>query len=337
MLMSTTPLPAVDLEHSYARALARYLQRGGEGPLHEAYELGRRALTEGRGVLQMVNLHHEALTRLLSQDSARRPPEDTAMRAGEFFAECMSPYEMAHRAINEANAALRKLNDTLEEEVRRIALALHDDAGQLTAAAQMQLDDIAHQFPAAATEKLGAVKSLLDRVDDRLRHLSHELHPAMLDHLGLAAALEFLAASVAERTGLQITVESTLVIRLERRLATALYRIVQEALTNVRRHAQASSVHIRLGSHGAALRCTVSDNGVGFDPHRVSHSGLPSLGLIGIQERINALGGALHIHSAPGRGTRLEITAPFQEDKHADTGTAGGRPSYRARRSARHP
>jgi signal transduction histidine kinase len=275
-------------------------------------------MTAGRGVLEMVNLHHEALTQWLrSEDvpdgwvSVHKLPAEAAARAGEFFAESMSPFEMAHRAIDEANAALRKLNDTLEEEIRRIALALHDDAGQLMAAAQMRLDDAARSVSPDAQEKLGAVKTLLDDVDDRLRHLSHELHPAMLDHLGLAAALEFLAGNLAERTGLHISVRSTLRARLPQRTATAFYRIVQEALSNVRRHARASSVHIQISGHGSTVRCTVADDGVGFDPYRVSSSGQPGLGLIGIHERITAVGGALRIDSAPGRGTKLQITAPF--------------------------
>jgi len=276
-------------------------------------------------VLDMVNLHHEALTRLLRQGNPSRgsgdPPSgrvpvgtqlaETAVRAGEFFAESMSSFEMAHRAIDEANVALRKSNATMEDEVRRIALALHDDAGQLMAAAQMGLDDAGRDLSPATQEKLRAVKTLMEQVDDRLRHLSHELYPAILDHLGLAAALEFLAANLAERSGLHISVRSTLRTRLPKRLASAFYRIVQEALNNVRRHAQASSVHIHISSQGTTVRCTVSDDGVGFEPDLVFSSGQPGLGLLGIHERIIALGGALRIDSAPGRGTKLEITAPF--------------------------
>lgn len=330
--MSVTPLHSIDLEACYSRALDQYLQRGGEAPLHEAYELGRRALSEGRGVLDMVHLHHEALAALLRSENSSavsgdpssewgNPPvgftrtstfsAEMAARAGQFFAESMSCFEMAYRAIDEAKATLHNLNDKLEEEVRRIALALHDDAGQLVAVAQMRLDDAMGELPIAAQDKLHRVKVLLDRVDDRLRHLSHELHPAMLEHLGLAAALEFLATSMAERSGLRITVRSSLRTRLSQRLTTALYRIVQEALRNIRRHARASTVHIRISDDGTTVRCTVSDDGVGFDPDAVSRSGLPGLGLRGIQERINALGGALRIDSAPGRGTKLDISAPF--------------------------
>lgn len=317
--MTETPMLAADLEGSYARAMSQYLHAGGEGPLHEAYELGRRGLAEKRGVLDMANLYHETLIRTLRQEPGSDLPLEILARAGEFFAESMSPFEMAHRAVEEANSALHRLNETLEEEARRIALALHDDAGQLMVAAHMRLDHAMQGLPPVAQEELRSVKTLLDSVDDRLRHLSHEVHPAMLNQLGLVAALKFLAASLMERSALHITVQSTLRGRTPQRLAIVFYRIVQEALTNIQRHAQASSVQIRIGNREKTLWCTVSDDGVGFDPKLVSRSGQHGLGLKGIQERITVLGGALQITSEPGRGAKLEITAPLQEGEYAVT------------------
>jgi signal transduction histidine kinase len=151
----------------------------------------------------------------------------------------------------------------------------------------------------------------------------------MLDHLGLVSALEFLVGNITERTGLRIIVGSTLRTRVPQRLATPFYRIVQEAVNNVLRHAQASSVQIRINIRGSAVRCTVSDDGVGFDPDQVLRSGPRGLGLVGIQERIASLGGALRIDSAKGRGAKLEITAPLKEDEYAVTRVARGRSSDR--------
>ncbi len=310
-----------DLERSYARALSNYLRGGGEGPLQDAYELGRRALTESRGVLDMVHLHHAALNTILGENSAGESPAAAIARAGEFFSECMSSFEMTHRAVGDANTALRKLNQSFEEEVRRIALALHDDAGQLMVAAHMSLDEAMRELPPEIQGRLKEVKSLLFKVDDRIRHLSHELHPAMLEHLGLVPALEFLAANVAKRTGLRITVESTLNEKLPQQLALAFYRIVQETLTNVRRHAHASTVRILIRKDGPTVRCSITDDGIGFNPEKVMHSGLRGLGLLGIQERLNALDGKLRIQSAEGRGTKLEISAPLMEVEYANTGT----------------
>ncbi len=322
-------------ERRYARSLAKYLLTGGEAPLEEAYELGRKKLTAGGGVLDMVSLHCAAITSILNDDAIRISPVETLRKAGEFLAESMSPFEMTHRAVGEANSVLRKLNETLEEEVQRIALALHDDAGQLMVAVHLSLDEAVREMPSEMQARMSGVRTLLGVVEDRIRDLSHELHPAMLDHLGLVPAIEFLAANVGQRTGLQITVDSALDVRLPPAMAIAFYRIVQEALTNVRRHAQASHVRIRIARSGPQIRCTVSDDGVGFDPAGTVASNFIGLGLRGIRERLHALGGKLRIQSAGGRGAKLEATAPLQVI-HADSTSARRRSSRGAGRTARH-
>jgi signal transduction histidine kinase len=322
--------PRSDLERDYARALASYVLTGGEAPLEEAYELGRQALTSGDGVLAMALRHHEALKSMLRDREAWSPLAETVKKAGEFFAESMSPFEMTHRAIGDANTALRKLNETLEDEVQRIALALHDDAGQLMVAVHLSLDEAMREMPPDVQARMSGVKGLLGLVEERIRDLSHELRPAMLDHLGLVPAVEFLAANFGQRTGLHITVDSTLDTALPANFATTLYRIIQEALTNVRRHARATRVRIQIGRRGNWIRCQVTDNGVGFDPSAVVNSGQPGLGLVGIRERLNAVGGKLRIQSAEGRGTKLEITAPLHQVSHADSDT----PRRRSPRSA---
>lgn len=318
---AATALSRDELEQAYAGALAHFLASGGEAPLQQAYELGRRGLTGGSGILEMVLLHHAALAGLLQRDRIAPLTPPAVGKAGEFFAEAMSSFEMTHRAIGEANTALRKLNDTLEEEVQRIALALHDDAGQLMVAVHLSLDEAVRDLPAEVQARMGSVKALLGLVEERIRDLSHELRPAMLDHLGLVPAVEFLASNLGQRTGLHISVESTLRGRLPPKFSIALYRVIQEALTNVRRHAHATRVRIQIGKRGNWIRCLIADNGVGFNPAKAAASGAPGLGLLGIRERLNAVGGKLRIQSAEGRGTRLEITAPLEQVDHADSDT----------------
>jgi len=320
-------LPRNEFEREYARALGNYLLSGGEAPLEEAYELGRQALTSGDGVLAITHLYHQALAAALSQGPGRSQPSAAVSKAAQFFAESMSPFEMTHRAIGDANTALRRLNETLEEEVQRIALAMHDDAGQLMVAVHLSLDEAMRDMPPNVQARMSGVKALLGLVEERIRDLSHELRPAMLDHLGLVPAVEFLAANFGQRTGLRISVDSSLKGRLPSAFAIAFYRIVQEALNNVRRHARATRVRIHIGKRGQWLHCQVADNGVGFDPARTINSGQPGLGLLGIRERLNALGGKLRIQSAQGRGTKLEITAPLQQVDHADSDTPRRRPS----------
>lgn len=319
--------PRDDFEREYARALGKYLLNGGESPLEESYELGRQALNAGDGVLAMAHLYHNALAAILRKQREDDESAAAIERAGQFFAESMAPFEMTHRAIGDANTALRKLNETLEEEVQRIALALHDDAGQLMVAVHLSLDEAMRDLPHDVQARMSGVKALLGLVEERIRDLSHELRPAMLDHLGLVAAVEFLAANFGQRTGLRITVESSLSGRLPPKYAIVFYRMIQEALTNVRRHAHATRVRIQIGSRGNTIRCQVADDGIGFDPAGTANSGQPGLGLLGIRERLNALGGKLRIQSAEGRGTKLEITAPLQQVTHADSDTPRRRPS----------
>lgn len=313
----------------YASALCRYVLGGGEAPLQEAYELGRQGLTEGGGILQMLQLHHTSLAALLED----KPPAflaEAVARAGQFCAESMSTFEMTLRAIGEANTALRNLNDTLEEEVQRIALALHDDAGQLMVAVHLSLDEAVRDLPPEVQNRVSGVRTLLGLVEERIRDLSHELRPAMLDHLGLVPAVEFLVANFSQRTGLRITVNSTLKRKLAPRTALVMYRVIQEALTNVRRHAHASTVRIQLARRGTTLRCVITDNGVGFDPATTEKSTRPGLGLLGIRERLNALGGKLRIQSGEGHGTKLEISIPVQQVTNANSDS----PRRRSSRSA---
>lgn len=316
---------APDLERVYASSLGDFLRLGGEEPLQRAYEIGRKCLAEGHGVLDMIHLHHAAFAEVSESVHAPELTPEIMACAGEFFAESMSAFEMSHRAVGEANKVLRRLNETLEEQVRRIAHALHDDAGQLMVATHMCLDDAVKDLAPPIQERLREVKIFLTRVDERIRDLSHELRPAMLDHLGLVPAVEFLAASVAQRAGLRITVRSSLRDRLPPQISIAFYHIVQEALTNIRRHAHASTVQIRFRNHGPNVTCIIKDNGVGFSTENLATPASPGLGLLGIQERLDAVGGKLVIQSAPGRGTALEFTALMPKETHANSNSSSRR------------
>ena len=302
-----------ELAGLYLNGLQDYLLRGGEGALQGAYELGRRALAEGLGVLDMVALHQEALLKILPRTITLEKTTEAVKNAGEFFAESMSPFEMTHRAFGEANTALRRLNETLEEETKRIAHALHDEAGQLLAAVHIRLDEVARELPLPIRERLQGVRELLDQIEEQLRRLAHELRPTVLDDLGLVAALEFLAEGVSRRANLRVTVEGFEGSRLPPLVETALYRIVQEALNNVTKHARASRVDIRLHRAEKVVRCSVCDDGVGFDSAAIlSGPNGRGLGFIGIRERLNALGGTMQIKSASGQGAALHFTVPLE-------------------------
>ena len=305
-------LPPQELVPQYASAFRAYLDSGAEEGLRRAYELGRTALSDGLGVLEMAVVLHRAV--LSVGPRRRRTPEQLATATEDFFLECLSPFEMAHRGVQEANAALRHVNEMLEDVAKRIAHALHDEAGQLLASVYLALDGVAHELPPAQRRRLDDIKALLDSVSEQLRRLSHELRPTVLDDLGLVPALEFLAEGVAKRTGLTITVDGSLAVRAGGSTEMVIYRIVQEAFNNVVRHAGASRVDVLLREEPGQLHCSIKDDGVGFDvPSALAGHGAKGLGLCGIRERVESLGATLDILSAPGQGTELRFTIPIGE------------------------
>jgi len=221
-----------------------------------------------------------------------------------------------------AEEALRRLNEALEEQAKRIAHALHDDSGQLLASVHIAVGELASSLPSPSRERAQEIKRLLDQIEDQLRQYSHELRPTILDDLGLAPALDFLCQSVAKRTGTPVQVESQLQARLPPPVETALYRIVQEALTNIGKYARATRVTVRVWVDTWAICCSIADNGAGFDVSTtLAKKGRPGLGLIGIMGRLEALGGKLDIVSSPGRGTEIRITIPA-EAAHAASAPA---------------
>jgi len=301
MATGTKPLAA-----RYLELLRAYLKDGSEGALNRGYELGRAAMVDGCGALELAAAHHDALRRTL----AERPDAGAWLKAAEaFFAECLSPFEMSHRGAQEGTRALRHLNELLEAEVQRIAHALHDEAGQLLASVHILLADIAAELPNGARRRFDDVERLLRDVEVQLRNFSHELRPTVLDNLGLVAALEFLAEKVTRRTGLSISVSAESQRRLPAAVETALYRIVQEALNNTVKHAQARTAVIELQLAPTKVTCSVRDDGRGFAvPTNGASQGL---GLIGIRERLNALGGGLRIVTKPQQGSTLVADIPL--------------------------
>ena len=294
-------------EHYWA-SLRKFLDDASEVQRSKAYELGRLGLADGLGVLDMASAHCGALQRVVSAHARHAIPEALIKAANEFFTECLSPFEMSHRGAREGARAWQRLNEALENEAKRIAHALHDEAGQLLASVHFVVSEIADELPPPSRARLQEVKALLHRIETELRNLSHELRPIVLDRLGLLPALQFLAESVTRRTGIPITVEGGEPGRLPPVVEIALYRIVQEALNNVLKHAQASSASIELKFGPERVSCTIRDNGVGFAAERIQHS--EGLGLAGIRERLNALGGSLHFASMPKRGTELRAEVP---------------------------
>ena len=315
---------SASLKDRYRAALRDYLVVGGEGALSRAYEIGRRAIGEECGLLELVALHQEARDRILAE---QKLPESCAAlvdAADRFLSESLSPFEMTHRGYQDAVAALRRLNEMLEEEAKRIAHALHDEAGQLLVSVHLAVKEVADGLPPRSRDRLMKIRGPLDEIEKHLRRMSHELRPTVLDDLGLIPALEFLVQGVSARTGIPIAVVGPRFPRLPAPVEVALYRAVQEAVRNATRHAVPQRVDIRLVVESGGVRCSVRDDGRGFDvAAALARKGDRGLGLIGIRERLNAVGGELRIDSTRGRGTELTIRIPIGEHD-ADTSPSRG-------------
>jgi signal transduction histidine kinase len=294
--------------NDYRNALHRFLDGAGEAALSSAYEIGRRALAGGFGILDLVSLHQKAVADF-------GPGLVSEKEAGSFLIESLSPFEISYRSVDEANAALRRLNEMLETEVGRIAHALHDQAGSILATATLELDMAVKELLPSGHQRLASVRQLLGETGEQLRHLSHELRPTILDDLGLRPALEFLAQGFEQRSGLTVSVLGQLRDRLPVGAEIAVYRIAHEALNNTVRHGgRAPSVQIALEQQHGFCRCVIRDDGPGFDVEAVlARGGKRGLGLLGMRERANAVGGSCVINSTPGRGTVIEVMVPVEQ------------------------
>jgi signal transduction histidine kinase len=310
----TPQTSSAKLAAGYARALRGYLRQGGEKELRSGYEFGRRSLAGEMSVMEIASAHHECLAELSSRTREQAELERAVRMSGQFLVEALSPYEMRQRAYREAVSALRQLNELLEQEVRRIAHTVHDEAGQLLVAAHLAIADVSRGSNLPGRKQLLQVSGLLDQVGNQLRQLSHELRPTMLDDLGLVPAVRHLAGSVAQRTDLSIRVRSTMRGRLPAPVEIGVYRVIQEALANAAKHSRAKIVTIEIERNRKRLLCTVKDDGVGFKPEGMhSGNGRKGLGFRGIRERLHGLGGTVRVLSRPGRGCTLEFMIHMED------------------------
>jgi PAS domain S-box-containing protein len=217
------------------------------------------------------------------------------------------------RSHEELRAAAIRILTVQEDERRRFARELHDNAVQQLALLEIELDDILKGRPApgdAMNARLETLKRRIGSLSGELRGLSYQLHPSMLDHLGLEAALRRLIEDFAERWPAPVDYASYGVPDgLPPDATTALYRIAQEALRNVTKHAWGSRVHVRLAGRGSRVCMSIKDTGPGFD---INGNGTRGLGLISMSERLRPIGGTLKVRSRRGGGTRISahIAAP---------------------------
>lgn len=232
---------------------------------------------------------------------------DADLRLAETFAPRASvAVDLSARV---ARDALVRVVEAQELERRRLARELHDQTGQELTSVLLGLKTVEEaKTDEERAEALTAVREQVVETLRDVRRLAVELRPKALDDFGLVAALERLRDTLVERTGLRVDLEANVGDRLSSDVETALYRIVQEALTNVVKHAEASAVSIVLARSGRAITVVIEDNGRGFTPH----GGGEGLGLLGMGERLALLGGQLKTESSPGAGATIVAEVPLR-------------------------
>jgi PAS domain S-box-containing protein len=239
---------------------------------------------------------HQLFTVILRDVSARVSAEAEIRRAHE-----------QHRELAVAMLEVR------EAERTRIARELHDELGQALTGLKMDVELLARMTPGERSdllERIGAMRELLDATVATTRRISADLRPLVLDDLGLGAAAEWLVQNVVHRSGLACELElDPAFAQLDEPYASALFRIMQESLTNVVRHARARRVGVRLERADAAAVLSVSDDGVGMGAD--ARAKPRSFGLRGISERVLLLGGTVNITSQPGGGTTVVVRIPL--------------------------
>ena len=226
--------------------------------------------------------------------------------------------DRAEREIRNSRERLRNLSAHLqsvrEEERTRMAREIHDELGQSLTALKMDVSWLNRRFlkeDTAFKSKLASMEEVIDQTIETVQKLSGELRPGLLDDLGLAAAIEWQAEEFQNRTGIECEVslspEETV---LNRDQSTTMFRIFQETLTNIIRHARATKVEVRLEEENGSIVLEVTDNGRGITDPEISDP--KSFGLIGMRERVEFLDGEVTIVGSPGKGTRIRVTLPLK-------------------------
>jgi signal transduction histidine kinase len=238
------------------------------------------------------------------------------------------------RERTQAEEAIRKLNGRIlqvqDSERRKVARELHDSIGQVFAAMKMNLSMLADGQLTLAPERkahfLAELSKLLEMGITEARTLSHLLHPPLLDELGFSSAAHWLVDGFSQRSNIQVELEvPTKLNRMPQEIELALFRILQESLTNIHRHSGSTSASVRVAQQGGTVTLLVQDHGLGIplsilENFRTSNAGL-GVGLAGMRERVNELGGRLELDS-DGNGTCVRVTLPIP--RHAPSPSSAG-------------
>jgi len=280
------------------------------------YQRAQEALRRAYGELEM--LVQERTRELAKVNRALVEEISERMEAEQRLRESTDALQESQRALEGSRQELRALAARLltaqDEDRRRLSRDLHDDINQRLAMLAVELEALERKLRSSPDLIGPGLRSLLDRVtelSEDVRHLAYQFHPSILDDLGLPIALQRLVDDFSAHTGVQGRFSGR--ARTESYpldIARSLYRVAQESLGNVARHAKASLVEVELTDEDRGLALSVRDNGIGFDPVRTNAGG-GGLGLVSMKERLHLVQGTLEVRSAPGQGTAVRAWVPL--------------------------
>lgn len=245
------------------------------------------------------------------------PAVQRALRESADRRERQRAEDKLRRSLDQLRALTSYLQYVREEERTRIAREVHDELGQALTGLKLDMSWLAARLARNARPVQDKVKTMVDHIDETIqtvRRIATELRPGILDSLGLVAALEWQANEFQSRTGIPCQVVASVDdSQLQQQFATVFFRIYQETLTNIIRHARATRVDVRLAEESKMLVLTVQDNGRGISEEEIANT--RSIGLIGMRERAMLIGGEITLQGAPGKGTTMTLRVPLDRPK----------------------
>lgn len=225
--------------------------------------------------------------------------------------------EVAHRE-EQCHLLLDKIITAQEDERKRLARELHDETGQFLTGLALSLKGLEERIagePEMVKERLESLQNLTTKATEDVRRLIWDLRPSLLDDMGLVEAIAWYMDNYLKPKGVKCHLETRgFSRRLPLAVESSLFRLLQEAINNIAKHAQAKEVWLKLERTGEIITGSISDDGIGFAPTRLPAGA--NTGLLGMEERMTLLGGKLEIESTPGEGTRIEFQVPLQDGQH---------------------
>ena len=228
-------------------------------------------------------------------------------------------WKLAEEALKQSHEKLLNMTSHLqkvrEEERTKVAREIHDELGQALTALKMDLSLLRKKISEgdkSITDKIESMYKLIDSTVHAVKKISTELRPGLIDDLGLSAAIEWQAEEFERRTGIRVKMDiAQNEMKLDENLSISIFRIFQEALTNIARHARATKVTVYFKYKDKGVELMVQDNGVGISEEQINHA--QSFGIIGMQERTEFMGGQVEIKGSPGKGTKILLTVPVHK------------------------